>query len=268
MAQHRNKALAHANSKLGLLVFGFILTSVFGSLITYFSQYLSWQRDKCFETIKWERDKQYEIFKYKLEQAMKGLEEGETTLQSKVTFMRKLFDASDNTFVVKGKWNKGEEEELTLDNAKTNLETLKTEYAKIARNYDINYLKYRLALENHTRQEFANGFFDFSKRVNDACLHAKIRKAHNRLLPIIDTLIKNLEEVQEGDDKGKKIGDAINSLRGTFNDMTKGNLPEATRRFIIDSHEKLRISIDSNLSFGGAQSKCGVFDFKTLHNDD
>ena len=253
MPPYKNKILTHASSKLGLLFVGFILTSIFGALVTFLFQYLSWERDKRFEIAKWERDKQFEIFKYHLESGEKKLDEQEKILLSRVYLMHRIFNSVDEAFSVKKKQNENmlptsdgnsqafvDEPATELEIANKKIKELWKEYELAVRKYNENYILFRVTLEECANKELADQFFILSKEKDDNCLHGKIRNIDSKLNQLVHEHLKNM----------KTTGNSLNKLRPVFNDLVKNNLPLETRSFINRTGQQFKIRFDTPLTFG------------------
>lgn len=91
-----NKLWNFLNSQVGLLILGFLLTSILGTIITDRIQENNKEKDLLIErerqAASWERDKKYELFRRKLD-------DGEKLIDELSNLMNTRFFKMQNTFV-------------------------------------------------------------------------------------------------------------------------------------------------------------------------
>lgn len=97
------------NSQVGLLLLGFLFTSIFGTIITEKIQNSSKERDLLIERARqeaaWERDKKYEIFKRKLDAGESLIDELSNLMNTRFFKMQNIYVSMLNGHMNENRWN-------------------------------------------------------------------------------------------------------------------------------------------------------------------
>lgn len=165
------------NSQLGLLVLGFILTTILGTYFTERIQRKSKERQIEFEiqrqNFEWERNRKFEILKRKIDDGEKSLEEISDLINLRYFRLHKVFSniLSKDVNSARKNW-------------KEYMETVELWNVKLI----INQNKLARLVSKEISLEFNNYETD-NKSLQDAnSIHGKFFIAHNKVLSLLNCL--------------------------------------------------------------------------------
>src|SRR5689334_22336529 len=104
-----NKFWTFLNSQVGLLILGFLLTSILGTIITERIQKNNKENDLLLEKERqiasWERDKKYELFRRKLDDGERLIDELSSLMNTRFVKMQNTFVSISQNSITEAKWN-------------------------------------------------------------------------------------------------------------------------------------------------------------------
>ncbi len=172
--EKQNAIWIFLNSHLGLLLLGFLLTTLAGGIISYWFNIKAWERQITFETqrnnYEWERSRRFETLRRKLDDGEKTLDEISDLINLRSFRLNQVFDN------IKLKDFASAEK-----NWKKYYETVETWNHKL-----ITY-QYRLSrlVGPAIAGEFNNFETDRTNLIEPKSIHGKFFMAHNKVLSLL-----------------------------------------------------------------------------------
>lgn len=208
---NRKKLTDFFTSGLGLLILGFVLTTICGSFI-------NWSYTKA----NWNRDKDFELFKSQLTKHDELLTDLSKTTGARVYRVQRVLwnldqPASDLT----------EEKTWCLDaRAKAEIDTRWTEYDKTVVDWNLTYRDYKRRIQLLAGDDFANKFFEASERTaqsaKEECITGAFEQLHKKIKSM-HVKAKDLETVDRDphDSAQKDIDNLYDQLDRYMTDLSK-----------------------------------------------
>jgi len=172
-----NRLWSFVNSGLFILIAGFILTGIFGTILSERIQENSWRKrfelEKTRQEFEWKREKKFEIIKRKLDEGQQSLEEISDLISLRFFRLQNTY-----IFIAQG----------DLDNATKTwnkyIETVEEWNVKLI----INQNKIRRLVSDTAALEFNNYETDNSTIEYPNSIHGKFYVAHKEILNLLNCL--------------------------------------------------------------------------------
>jgi hypothetical protein len=175
------------NSKLGLLIVGFSLTTVIGTFLTDWVQRRAWQYQTQLEQqrqdFEWKRSRKFEILRRKLDEGQKSLEEISDLVNLRFFRLQKVY------------------EEVLSGDIQT-AQALWAEYMKVVERWNVKLIINQNKLERLVNKDVARQFNNYEtdnpQLKEPASLHGHFYLAHKRVKRLLDCAMQvSCEEAQE-----------------------------------------------------------------------
>ena len=169
-----------SNSKLGLLIIGFALTSILGTLFTGWIQQRAWnhqtQLEQKRQDFEWKRSKKFELLQRKLDEGQKSIEEISDLINLRFFRLQKVYESI-----------------LTGDMNATDV--LWKDYMKTVEEWNvkliINQNKLERLVSSDVAKEFNNYETDNSELTKPTSIHGYFYLAHKAVKKLFDCTKKN-----------------------------------------------------------------------------
>jgi hypothetical protein len=170
----RYKIWSFLNSKVGLLLLGFVLTTLAGGLINQWFHRNAWEREIAFEerrqNYEWERNRRFEILRRKLDEGQKSLEEISDLINLRYFRLHQVFEniLSNDLVAAEKNWK---------------------QYYETVELWNVKLLTYQNRLtrlvDKAVSQEFNNYETDNPGLSDPTSIHGKFYVAHNKVLALL-----------------------------------------------------------------------------------
>lgn len=178
---------AFLNSKLGLLLIGFSLTTVIGTLLTDWVQRRAWQHQTQLEQqrqdFEWKRSRKFELLRRKLDEGQKSLEELSDLINLRFFRLQKVY------------------EEVLSGDIQT-AQALWSEYMKVVERWNvkliINQNKLERLVNKTVARQFNNYETDNPQLTEPTSLHGHFYLAHKRVRRLLDCAMQATCEDAQG----------------------------------------------------------------------
>ena len=167
------------NTNAGVVILGFILTTLAGGIIAYWFDRLAWERETAFEAkrqnFEWERNKRFEILRRKLNEGQRSLEEISDLINLRFFRLHKVFEnilAGDSA--------------SASDNWADYMESVEQWNTKLI----INQNKLERLVSREASMEFNNYETDRSDLADPTSIHGQFFVAHRHVLQLLRCMRK------------------------------------------------------------------------------